>query len=72
MERTAHMINNAVSNPLMPKPVMATVGTPLVISYAFAVHQLVLSKLAANHFIGAINVYRVLSFCQESCNKNCA
>ncbi len=49
-----HMINSAVSNALMPRPVMATANTPPAINYAFAVHQLVLSKLATNHFIGAI------------------
>jgi hypothetical protein len=49
-----HMINSAVSNALMPTPVTATANTPPVIGYAFAVHQLALSKLATNHFIGAI------------------
>jgi hypothetical protein len=40
-ERTMHMINSAVSK-------------PPAIGYAFAVHQLLLSELTTNHFIGAI------------------
>jgi hypothetical protein len=48
------MINSAVSNALMPRPVTATATTPLAIGYAFAVHQLVLCKLAINHFLGTI------------------
>jgi hypothetical protein len=51
---TMHMINSAVSDALMPRTVNATTNTPPAIGYAFAVHQLVLSKLATNHFIGAI------------------
>jgi hypothetical protein len=50
----AHMINCVISDALMPKPVMATAGTPPAIRYTFMAHQLVLSKLAANHFIGTI------------------
>jgi hypothetical protein len=60
------MIYSTVSNALMPRPVMATAGTPLAIGYAFAVHQLALSKLAANHFIGAIidkDTGNVLDYC---------
>ena len=53
-EQTMHMINSAVFNALMPRPVTATTNTPPAIGYAFVVHQLVLSKLATNHFIGAI------------------
>ncbi len=53
-ERTTHMINSAVSNALMPRPVTATANTPPAISYAFAVHQLMLCKLATNHFLGTI------------------
>jgi hypothetical protein len=41
-ERTTHMINSAVSNAPMPRPVTATANTPLAIGYAFAVHQLAL------------------------------
>jgi hypothetical protein len=52
--RTVHMINCVISDALMPRPVTATAGTPPAIWSAFAVHQLVLSKLAANHFICAI------------------
>jgi hypothetical protein len=48
------MINSAVSNALMPKPVLATATTPSAIGYAFAVHQLVLCKLTTTHFLGAI------------------
>jgi hypothetical protein len=48
------MINSAVSDALMPKPVSATATTPSAIRYAFAVHQLVLRKLTTNHFLGAI------------------
>ncbi len=33
---------------------MATAGTPPAIRYTFMAHQLALSKLAANHFIGTI------------------
>ncbi len=54
MECTTHMINSAVSNALMPRLVTATANTPLAIGYAFAVHQLVLLKLANNHFFGII------------------
>ena len=49
-----HMINSAVSDALMPRPVMATMNTLPAIGYTFAVHQLALSKLATNHFIGTI------------------
>jgi hypothetical protein len=50
------MMNSALSNALMlmPRPVTATAGTPPTTSYTFAVHQLALSGLAANHFLGAI------------------
>jgi hypothetical protein len=48
------MINSAVSNALMPKPVSATATTPSAIGYAFAVHQQALRKLTTNHFLGAI------------------
>jgi hypothetical protein len=70
------MINSAVSNALMPKPVTATAGTPLAIGYAFAVHQLALSKLAANHFICAIinkGTGNVLEYHHlvKNRNKNC-
>jgi hypothetical protein len=50
---TMHMINSAVSNALMPRPVMATTNT-LAIGYTIAVHQLALSKLTTNYFIGSI------------------
>jgi hypothetical protein len=53
-ERTIHMINSAVSNALMPRPVTATATTPPAIGYAFMVHQLALHKLVTNHFLGAI------------------
>jgi hypothetical protein len=53
-ERTTHMINRAVSDALMPRPVTATANTPPVIGYAFTVHQLALSKLAKNNFAGTI------------------
>jgi hypothetical protein len=53
-ECTMHMINTAVSNALMPRPVTATANTPLAIGYAFAVHQLALRELATNHFLGTI------------------
>jgi hypothetical protein len=49
-----HMINSAVSNALMPRPVLATATTPLAIGYTFAVHQLALRKLTTNHFLSAI------------------
>jgi hypothetical protein len=49
-----HMISSAVSNALMPKPVLATATTPLAIGYAFAIHQLALCELTTNHFLGAI------------------
>jgi hypothetical protein len=49
-----HMINSAVSNTLMPRPVSATATTPPTIRYAFTVHQLVVCKLATNYFRGAI------------------
>jgi hypothetical protein len=48
------MVNSAVSNALMPRRVTAITVTTPAIGYAFAVHQLALSKLATNHFIGAI------------------
>ncbi len=60
------MINSAVSNTLMPRLVTATVGTPLTIGYAFAVHLLALSKLAANHFISTIidnDTGAILEYC---------
>ncbi len=53
-ERTMHMINSAIYNTLMPRPVTATANTPLAIGYVIAVHQLALRKLASNHFLGAI------------------
>jgi hypothetical protein len=53
-ECITHMINSAVSVTLMPRPVTATGNTSLAIGYTFVVHQLVLSELATNHFIGAI------------------
>jgi hypothetical protein len=67
-ECTTHMINSAVSNTLIPRPVTATANTPPAIGYAFAVHQLALSKLATNHFLctiideetGAVLEYRHL------------
>jgi hypothetical protein len=49
-----HMINSAVSDTLMPRPVTATANTPPAIGYAFAVHQLALCKLATSHFLGNI------------------
>ncbi len=49
-----HMINSTVSNALMPRLVTAKANTPPAISYAFVVHQLALSELTTNHFIGAI------------------
>jgi hypothetical protein len=48
------MINSAVSDALMPRPVLATATTPLAVGYIFAVHQLALRELATNHFLGAI------------------
>jgi hypothetical protein len=53
-ERTAHMINSAVSVALMSRLVMATAGTPPAIGYPFVVHQLALSELVTYHFIGTI------------------
>ncbi len=49
-----HTINSAISNALMPRPVAATANAPPAISYAFAVHQLTLTELATNHFLGTI------------------
>jgi hypothetical protein len=49
-----HMINSAVSDTLMPRPVRATANTPPAIGCAFVVHQLELSELATNHFLSAI------------------
>ncbi len=48
------MINSAVSNALMPRLATATANAHPDIGYTFAVHQLALSKLATNHFLGAI------------------
>jgi hypothetical protein len=48
------MINSAVSNALMPRPVTATAIAPPTIGYAFVVHQLALRELASNHFLGTI------------------
>jgi hypothetical protein len=48
------MINSALSGALMPRPVTATANKSPAIGYVFAVHQLALSELTANHFIGAI------------------
>jgi hypothetical protein len=53
-ECTTHMINSTVSDTLMPRPVRATANSPPAISYTFAVHQLVLHKLATHHFLSAI------------------
>jgi hypothetical protein len=60
------MINCALSDALMPRLVTATAGTPPAIEYTFVVHQLVLSKLATNHFIGTIideDTGAVLEYC---------
>jgi hypothetical protein len=62
----AHMIYCVISDALMPRLVTVTAGTPPVIRYAFAVHQLVLSKLAVTHFISAIidkDTDAVLEYC---------
>jgi hypothetical protein len=53
-ERMTHMINSKVSDALMSRPVKATANTPLAIGYTFTEHQMVLCKLATNHFLGAI------------------
>jgi hypothetical protein len=37
-ERMTHMINSAVSNALMPRPITATANTSQAIGYTFAVH----------------------------------
>jgi hypothetical protein len=48
------MMSCVIADALMPRPVTAAAGTPLVIGYAVAIHQLALRKLAANHSIGTI------------------
>jgi hypothetical protein len=53
-EFTMQLINSVVSDALMPRLVTTTASTPPAIGYAFTVHQVVVCKLATNHFPGPI------------------